>query len=144
MEHLLLNLQQVLQLAGDHGAIILGNIVGSNIANVGMVIGVSAILIPIAIEKSVLRKEIPIMLGVSLLLVLLSIDGELSQYDGGLLLIGLGIFAFFTFRDAIKQRTKIQDEYESSQNNIYLKSFGLIGIGIVVLYIGLYLQLIML
>lgn len=122
--------------AGDHGAIILGNIVGSNIANVGMVIGVSAILIPIAIEKSVLRKEIPIMLGVSLLLVLLSIDGELSQYDGGLLLIGLGIFAFFTFRDAIKQRTKIQDEYESSQNNIYLKSFGLIGIGIVVLYIG--------
>ena len=122
--------------AGDHGAIILGNIVGSNIANVGMVIGVSAILIPIAIEKSVLRKEIPIMLGVSLLLVLLSIDGELSQYDGGLLLIGLGIFAFFTFRDAIKQRTKIQDEYESSQNNIYLRSFGLIGIGIVVLYIG--------
>jgi len=122
--------------AGDHGAIILGNIIGSNIANVGMVIGVSAILIPIAIQKSVLRKEIPIMLGVSLLLVLVSIDGEISQYDGGLLLVGLGIFAFFTFRDALKQRTKTQDEYESSQNNIYLKSFGLIGIGIVVLYIG--------
>ncbi len=122
--------------AGDHGAIILGNIIGSNIANVGMVIGVSAILIPIAIQKSVLRKEIPIMLGVSLLLVLVSIDGEISQYDGGLLLVGLGIFALFTFRDALKQRTKTQDEYESSQNNIYLKSFGLIGIGIVVLYIG--------
>jgi len=122
--------------AGDHGAIILGNIVGSNIANVGMVIGVSAILIPIAIKKSVLRKEIPIMLGVSLLLVLLSIDGELSQYDGGLLLIGLGIFAFFTFRDALKQRIEIQDEFENTQNNSYLKSFGLIGIGIVVLYIG--------
>ena len=122
--------------AGDHGAIILGNIVGSNIANVGMVIGVSAILIPIAIKKSVLRKEIPIMLGVSLLLVLLSIDGELSQYDGGLLLVGLGIFAFFTFRDALKQRIEIQDEFENTQNNSYLKSFGLIGIGIVVLYIG--------
>ena len=122
--------------AGDHGAIILGNIIGSNIANVGMVIGVSAILIPIAIKKSVLRKEIPIMLGVSLLLVLLSIDGELSQYDGGLLLIGLGIFAFFTFRDALKQRIEIQDEFENTQNNSYLKSFGLIGIGIVVLYIG--------
>ena len=122
--------------AGDHGAIILGNIIGSNIANVGMVIGVSAILIPIAIKKSVLRKEIPIMLGVSLLLVLLSIDGELSQYDGGLLLVGLGIFAFFTFRDALKQRIEIEDEFENTQNNSYLKSFGLIGIGIVVLYIG--------
>ena len=101
-----------------------------------MVIGVSAILIPIAIKKSVLRKEIPIMLGVSLLLVLLSIDGELSQYDGGLLLVGLGIFAFFTFRDALKQRIEIEDEFENTQNNSYLKSFGLIGIGIVVLYIG--------
>ncbi len=122
--------------AGDHGAIILGNIVGSNIANVGMVIGVSAILIPVAIQKSVLRKEIPIMLGVSLLLVLLSIDGELSIYDGGLLLVGLGVFAFFTFRDALKQRTKVTDDSENTKNNIYLKSFGLIAIGIVVLYIG--------
>ncbi|MFB5602186.1 MAG: calcium/sodium antiporter [Nitrosopumilus sp.] len=122
--------------AGDHGAIILGNIVGSNIANVGMVIGVSAILIPVAIQKSVLRKEIPIMLGVSLLLVLLSIDGELSMHDGGLLLVGLGVFAFFTFRDALKQRTKVTDDSENTKNNIYLKSFGLIAIGIVVLYIG--------
>ena len=122
--------------AGDHGAIILGNIVGSNIANVGMVIGVSAILIPVAIQKSVFRKEIPIMLGVSILLVLLSIDGELSQYDGALLLVGLGVFAFFTFRDALKQRTTTEDNSENTQNNIYVKSFGLIGIGIVVLYIG--------
>ncbi len=122
--------------AGDHGAIILGNIVGSNIANVGMVIGISAILIPVAIQKSVFRKEIPIMLGVSLLLVLLSIDGELSQYDGALLLVGLGVFAFFTFRDALKQRTTTKDNSENIQNNIYVKSFGLIGIGIVVLYIG--------
>ena len=122
--------------AGDHGAIILGNIVGSNIANVGMVIGVSAILIPIAIQKSVFRKEIPIMLGVSFLLVLLSIDGELSQYDGALLLVGLGVFAFFTFRDALKQRIATRDNSENTQNNIYVKSFGLIGLGIVVLYIG--------
>jgi cation:H+ antiporter len=122
--------------AGDHGAIILGNIVGSNIANVGMVIGISAILIPVAIQKSVFRKEIPIMLGVSLLLVLLSIDGELSQYDGALLLVGLGVFAFFTFRDALKQRIATRDNSENTQNNIYVKSFGLIGIGIVVLYIG--------
>ena len=122
--------------AGDHGAIILGNIVGSNIANVGMVIGVSAILIPVAIQKSVFQKEIPIMLGVSFLLVLLSIDGELSQYDGALLLVGLGVFAFFTFRDALKQRTTTKDNSENTQNNIYVKSFGLIGIGIVVLYIG--------
>ena len=122
--------------AGDHSAIILGNIVGSNIANVGMVIGVAAILVPLAVHKSVLRKEIPIMLGVSALLVLLSIDGELSQYDGILLLIGLGVFAVYTFRSALKQREKSKDDTNSGKNNGYLKSIGLIGIGIILLYIG--------
>ena len=122
--------------AGDHSAIILGNIVGSNIANVGMVIGVAAILVPLAVQKSVLRKEIPIMLGVSALLVLLSIDGEISQYDGAILLVGLGIFAVYTFRSALKQREKDTDDSNSNKNNVYLKSIGLIGIGIIVLYIG--------
>jgi len=122
--------------AGDHSAIILGNIVGSNIANVGMVIGVAAILVPLAVQKSVLRKEIPIMLGVSALLVLLSIDGEISQYDGTILLIGLGLFAVYTFRSALKQREKNADDSNSTKNNVYLKSIGLIGIGILVLYIG--------
>jgi cation:H+ antiporter len=122
--------------AGDHSAIILGNIIGSNIANVGMVIGVAAILAPLAIQKSVLRKEIPIMLGVTALLVLLSVDGELSQYDGLLLLIGLGIFAVYTFRNVLKQREKSKADSDSGKNNIYLKSIGYIGIGIIVLYIG--------
>jgi len=122
--------------AGDHSAIILGNIIGSNIANVGMVIGVAAILVPLAVKKSVLRKEIPIMLGVSMLLVLISVDGEISQYDGMLLLIGLGVFAFYTFRGALKQRENSKVDVDPGKNNVYLKSAGLIGIGVVVLYIG--------
>ena len=122
--------------AGEHSAIILGNIVGSNIANIGMVIGIAAILVPVAVSKSVLRKEIPIMLGVSLLLVLISIDGEISQYDGVLLLAGLGVFAYYTFRDAIKQRAENKEEIKQGASNIYLKSAGLIGIGIVLLYVG--------
>jgi cation:H+ antiporter len=122
--------------AGEHSAIILGNIIGSNIANVGMVIGVAAILVPLAVSKSVLKKEIPIMLGVSVLLILISIDGEISQYDGILLLAGLGVFAYYTFRDAIKQRAETKEEIKQGANNIYLKSAGLIGIGVVLLYVG--------
>ncbi len=122
--------------AGEHSAIILGNIIGSNIANVGMVIGTSAILVPLVVRKSILRKEIPIMLGVSLLLVLLSLDGELSQYDGILLLGGLGVFAFYTYKDAMKHREEHKEKIEKGKNNIYLKSIGLIGIGIALLYVG--------
>jgi len=122
--------------AGEHSAIILGNIVGSNIANVGMVIGIAAILVPLAVRKSVLKKEIPIMLGVSVLLVLISIDGEISQYDGILLLGGLGVFAIYTFKDAMKQRKSNNEKIQQSKKNIYLKSFGLIGLGVGILYIG--------
>jgi cation:H+ antiporter len=122
--------------AGEHSAIILGNIVGSNIANVGMVIGIAAILVPLAIRKSVLKKEIPIMLGVSVLLVLISIDGEISQHDGILLLGGLGIFAVYTLRDAIKQREQNKEKTEPDKKSSHLKSIGLIGIGIVFLYVG--------
>ena len=122
--------------AGEHSAIILGNVIGSNIANVGMVIGIAAIIVPLVVSKSVLRKEIPIMLGVSFLLVLLSIDGELSIYDGILLLAGLGVFTFYTYKDAMKQRKENKEKIEQGSNNIYLKSIGLIGIGIVLLYVG--------
>ena len=123
--------------AGEHSGIILGNIIGSNVANIGMVIGVAAILVPLAVQKSTLRKEIPIMLGVSLLLVAISIDGEISQYDGILLLIGLGIFGYYTFRDAVKQRETIKENPDiDDKNNNYLKSFGLIGLGVGLLYIG--------
>ena len=125
--------------AGEHSAIILGNIVGSNIANIGMVIGVSAILIPIAVGRSVLRKEIPIMLGVSFLLILVSLDGELSQYDGILFLVGLGVFAIFTYKDAMKHREKSPETIVEDKRNIYPKSIGLIALGIVLLYVGAYL-----
>lgn len=123
--------------AGEHSAIILGNVIGSNIANVGMVIGIAAIIVPLLVSKSVLRKEIPIMLGVSFLLILISLDGELSFYDGILLLVGLGVFGIYTYKDAMKQREKNKEEkIEQGKNNVYLKSFGLIGIGIALLYGG--------
>ena len=125
--------------AGEHSAIILGNIVGSNIANIGMVIGVSAILIPIAVGRSVLRKEIPIMLGVSFLLILVSLDGELSQYDGILFLVGLGVFAIFTYKDAMKHREKNPETIIEDKRSVYPKSIGLIALGIVLLYVGAYL-----
>jgi cation:H+ antiporter len=105
----------------------------ASVAAAGMVIGVAAILVPLAVSKSVLRKEIPIMLGVSFLLVLISVDGEISQYDGILLLAGLGVFAYYTFKDAMKQRTENKEKPPQGANNLYLKSAGLIGVGVVLL-----------
>lgn len=121
--------------ARDHGAIILGNVIGSNIANVGMVIGIAAILTPLIVSKTTIRKEVPIMLGVSLLLVALSIDGEISQYDGILLIGSLIVFTIFIYKDAKKQRIENTDE-DIPKKNAYGKSIGLIAIGIALLYVG--------
>lgn len=125
--------------AGEHSQIILGNIIGSNIANVGMVIGIAAILVPLAISKTTLRKEIPIMIGVSLLLVALSIDGELSPFDGLLLLALLIAFTIYTYKDAKKQREKNDHSISETKTNIYAKAGGLIAIGVALLGVGAYL-----
>ena len=68
--------------------------------------------------------------------ILLSIDGEISQYDGILLLGGLGVFAFYTYKDIMKHREENKEKIEKEKNNICLKSVGLIGIGITLLYVG--------
>ena len=65
--------------AGPHGSLVLGNIIGSNIANIGMVIGIAAILTPLAIKRKQIRVIVPIMIGFSVLLVILI---ELDTYDG--------------------------------------------------------------
>lgn len=122
---------------GEHGGIILGNIIGSNIANIGMVIGIAAILVPLAVQKSTLRKEIPIMIGVSILLILLSLDGEISQYDGILLISLLVAFTIYTYRNSKKEKSDDNSiNTKGTSKNVYFRSLGLIGIGIGLLYGG--------
>jgi len=86
--------------------LILGNVIGSNIANIGMVIGISAIISPLVVSKATTRKEVPIMIGVMLLLVAISVDGEISQYDGILLIAGLIAFTVYTLSRAKKNGSR--------------------------------------
>lgn len=121
---------------GEHSDIILGNIIGSNIANIGMVIGVAAIMIPLVVKNTTLKKEMPIMLGFSLLLIVLSTDGEISQYDGFLLVGLLVAFTIYTYREAKSQREEDNGESIPENKNVYLRALGLIGVGVVLLYVG--------
>lgn len=120
---------------GEHGGIILGNIIGSNIANIGMVIGIAAIMAPLVVKKVQIKKELPIMIGVSFLLVFLSLDGEISQYDGILLIASLITFTAFIYKDVKKQKTENVNE-EIKIEKLFPKSYILLGIGIALLYAG--------
>ena len=65
-----------------------GNIVGTNLVNILLILGLSALLVPIAFERATLRFDLPAMTAAALLLFLLSIDGTLARLDGGILLLG--------------------------------------------------------
>jgi cation:H+ antiporter len=75
-------------LAGS-GDIALGNIVGSNILNVLLVLGATALAAPLTLKPELLRLDVPIMVGVSALACFLALDGTVSRVDGGLLFAGL-------------------------------------------------------
>jgi cation:H+ antiporter len=123
--------------AGQHTELILGNVVGSNISNIGMVIGISAILIPIVAQKTTVRKEVPIMIGVSLLLIALSLDNGISQWEGGVLIAGLFAFTYYLYHSAKKQHNN-DSEHEgiSTKKNFLIKSLGFVGLGIALLSVG--------
>lgn len=76
----------------DKTAIAIGNALGSNIANIGLVLGISALLLPIAVASEALKREYGLMLLSVLLAFLLMLDGYLSRIDAALLLIALVIF----------------------------------------------------
>ncbi|NDP38107.1 MAG: calcium/sodium antiporter [Rhodoferax sp.] len=89
----------------------LGNAIGSNIFNVLFILGVSALITPLVVNIQLIRQEVPIMLGASLLLLLFALDGQLGLSDG-LLLLGLMLaYTVFLVRQSRRQTRAAQDEY---------------------------------
>ncbi len=124
--------------AGQHTQLILGNVVGSNISNIGMVIGISAILVPLVVQKTTVRKEVPIMIGVSLLLIALSLDNGISQWEGGLLIAGLIAFTAYVYKSAKKQRnnSNLENTDESIRKSNLGRPIGLLALGVGLLWAG--------
>jgi cation:H+ antiporter len=83
----------------------LGNVVGSNIFNVLCILGLSALIVPLVVARQVVRQEVPVMIGVSLLLLLLALDGRVGRGDGGLL---LGLLIAYTVFLVVQSRRQHQ------------------------------------
>lgn len=80
----------------------IGNAIGSNIVNIGLVLGVTALIRPIKLESATLRREMPALLAVSLLTVSLFLDSYLSRIDGIVMLTGLVIVMIWLARLGIR------------------------------------------
>lgn len=105
---LVVNLVAVLQ--GSHG-VAFGNVVGSNLANIGLILGLAAVFRPIQVGGTVIVREIPMMILVSAVAVLLGLDGLLqgmpdvfSRSDCLVLLLLFGVFLYYNIFDAVRAR----------------------------------------
>ena len=140
---------------GQNGMAI-GNVIGSNIFNLLMVIGASGIIKPLLVEKSILSKEFPFVLLTSIILVILSLDSLLfnssiniiSRMDGIILLILFAVFLYYLINSAMKNRKENLCDPETSvdidvgnvkaieKNNTMIKSILISIIGIAAIIFG--------
>ena len=117
-------------LAGNSG-IALGNVIGSNIANIGLILAITALIRPIQVQSQVVKRDIPLMILASILFWGLLLDGELSLIDGVVLLSLL--VGYLTFSYISSKNSKNEEEIEAGPNNPLLSGlFILVGISMLV------------
>ena len=89
-----------------------GNVVGSNIMNTMLIVGCAAVVAPMTISKSTVRKDIPFSVGASVLMLLLAFDSYLGRLDGIILLLGFAAFMTYTLLQV--RKTDATDQPEPS------------------------------
>ena len=124
--------------------IAIGNVVGSNIFNVLFILGVSALITPLVVNVQLIRQEVPIMIGASLLLLALGLDGSLGLWDGALLLGLLLAYTVFLVLQSRRETQAARDEYAQENkparpgawDNRLPAQLALIAVGLVLLVYG--------
>jgi len=102
-------------LQGNPGLAI-GNALGSNIANIGLILGVTALIVPLTVCSDALRREYPILLAICMLVLVLMLDGALGRLDGAILMASLVLVVFGLARIALRDRADkdpMAAEYEA-------------------------------
>ena len=91
--------------------IALGNVIGSNIANLGLILGLSAVISPLLVQAKIIRLDAPIMLASVLLFAVFLLDNQIGRLEGIILSTGLLAYIAFTFIQARKEPEVIQEEF---------------------------------
>jgi len=100
------------------GDLAIGNVIGSNIANVLLVLGATALVAPLIVSRQLIRLDVPIMIGASLVVFALAWDGALSRLDGALLFAGVLTYTAFLIISSRRDKKAAEDDE-------FVKEFGL-------------------
>lgn len=127
----------VLSALNDTPQLALGNAYGSNIANIALILGVTALIIPVVVKKEAMKRDIPILIAMTALTVLLLLDGNVSFVDGAILLlvfVGITTFNIFTELHAKhKHKNEESDKAPAEKVSIVKSSLLLlVGLGLLI------------
>ncbi|MEN8373957.1 MAG: calcium/sodium antiporter [Gemmatimonadota bacterium] len=127
---------------GGKPELALGNVVGSNVMNIALILGITALLLPIEVGAGVIRREIPVMILVTLATALFALDGSIDGLDAIMLLTLFAAYFWVVFRGPARGRVKAEAEYEelvqpgaAAPPRTWI-NFVLIGAGIAVMLVG--------
>jgi cation:H+ antiporter len=124
--------------------IAIGNVVGSNVFNVLFILGLSALIVPLVVNVQLIRQEVPIMIGASLLLLLLGLDGRVSAWEGAMLVVLLAVYTVFLVLQSRRETQAAQDEFAAEMPPLDAQSWDarlpvqllMIGVGLAALVFG--------
>lgn len=98
--------------SGQAGAdLAIGNVLGSNILNILFILGLSAAITPLVVSQRLVRFDVPLMVGVSMLALLLAVDGKIGRFDGALLFAGILAYTVFVILQGRKESAAVTLEY---------------------------------
>jgi cation:H+ antiporter len=123
--------------------IAVGNVVGSNIFNVLFILGISAIITPLIVQQQLIRLDVPIMIGVSLLTYFMSMDGVIGRLEGLLLFAGIVAYTIFLIVQSRRESKAVEAEYaqefavkQQTGWKPWVVNIGLVVLGLVLLVQG--------
>jgi cation:H+ antiporter len=119
------------------GDIALGNVIGSNIFNILVIIGLSAAIIPLVVHQQLVRWEVPLVIGLSVLVLLMGLDGKLGRIEGALLFLGLIAYIVFQIWQGRSESEEVQQEYAQEYGDGRGKTIGQWALNVVLLVAGL-------
>jgi cation:H+ antiporter len=125
----------------DQADLAVGNVVGSNIFNVLVILGLAAVVVPLVVAQQLVRFDVPFMIFVSLLIVPLGLDGKIGRLDGILLFAGVVGYTVFLIRQSRREgseevKAQYESEFGSKDSGSWVKNVALVAVGVAGLVLG--------
>lgn len=123
--------------AGINGQtdLMLGNVIGSNISNIFFILGIAAIITPLKVNINLIRNDVPVMIGLTLLVFIFAWNGSISFRECLILSVLLGGYLYFLYRQSRQTETDSGEESNQTGSGLFLQII-IAGTGLVFLILG--------